>query len=80
MDLAIRFFLCIYTDEDKIHYLHNPKVECIGKGKEHKKYEFGKKLSIARTKGGLNIGAVSFRKGHDSKTIEGTLEQIEKKR
>ncbi|MGL5257673.1 MAG: IS5 family transposase [Proteocatella sp.] len=66
------------TSKDKIYSLHEPEVECIGKGKEHKKYEFGNKVSIARTEGGLIVGAVSFRKEHDSKTIEGTLEQIEK--
>jgi len=48
----------------------------LQKGKEHKKYEFGNKASIARTAGGLIVGDVSFRKEHDSKTLEGTLEQI----
>ena len=48
----------------------------ICKDKEHKKYEFGNKVSIARTAGGLIVGAVFFRKEHDSKTLEGTLEQI----
>ena len=62
--------------KDKIYSLHEPQVECIGKGKEHKKYEFGNKVSIAKTAGGLIVGAVSFRKEHDSKTLQGMLEQI----
>ena len=28
-------------DKDKTYSLHEPEVECISKGKEHKKYEFG---------------------------------------
>ena len=53
-------------------------MECICKGKEHKKYEFGNKASIARTEGGLIVGAVSFRKEHDSKTVGATLSQVER--
>ncbi len=35
----------------KIYSLHAPEVECIGKGKAHKPYEFGVKVSIATTLG-----------------------------
>lgn len=31
----------------KIYALHAPEVECIGKGKAHKPYEFGVKVSVA---------------------------------
>lgn len=41
----------------KVYSLHAPEVECIGKGKAHKPYEFGVKVSLAttlqRSKGGL---------------------------
>jgi len=33
----------------KIYSLHAPEVECIGKGKPHKPYEFGVKVSVATT-------------------------------
>src|SRR5260370_11417719 len=33
----------------KVYSLHAPEVECIGKGKPHKPYEFGVKVSIATT-------------------------------
>ena len=33
----------------KIYSLHAHEVECIGKGKAHKPYEFGVKVSIATT-------------------------------
>jgi len=40
----------------KVYSLHAPEVECIGKGKAHKPYEFGVKVSVAttlnRSKGG----------------------------
>jgi IS5 family transposase len=61
----------------KIYSLHEPEEECICKGKEHKKYEFGNKVSIARTEGGLITAAVSFRNENDSKTLDGTIEQIQ---
>jgi IS5 family transposase len=33
----------------KVYSLHAPEVECIGKGKAHKPYEFGCKVSVAAT-------------------------------
>ena len=36
-------------DKDKVYSLHEPHVECIAKGKAHKKYEFGCKTSIVLT-------------------------------
>ena len=35
--------------EAKLYSLHAPETECIGKGKAHKPYEFGCKVSIATT-------------------------------
>jgi IS5 family transposase len=34
-------------DSDKIYSLHEPDVKCFFKGKQHKKYEYGGKASIA---------------------------------
>jgi IS5 family transposase len=43
----------------KVYSLHAPEVECIGKDKAHRPYEFGVKVSLAttlnRSKGGLFI-------------------------
>ncbi len=48
-------------DKNKLYALHAPGVECIGKGKAHKPYEFGVKASIAIThKNGLVVGAKTF--------------------
>jgi transposase, IS5 family len=32
----------------KVYSLHAPEVECIGKGKAHRPYEFGTNLRAAR--------------------------------
>ena len=37
------------NDKDKLYSFHAPEVECIGKGKAHKKYEFGCKVSVVST-------------------------------
>jgi IS5 family transposase len=46
----------------KIYSLHAPEVECIGKGKAHKPYEFGVKVSVStplnRCRGGQFVAHV----------------------
>jgi len=65
------------TDSNKIYSLHEPHTQCISKGKEHKKYEFGSKVSLITTKkSGVIIGALNLEKNiHDSKTLQPALEQ-----
>lgn len=65
------------TDSQKIYSLHEPHVQCMSKGKEHKKYEFGSKVSIISTKNtGVIIGALNIPKNvHDSKTLSPAIEQ-----
>ncbi len=65
------------ADTGKIYSLHEPHVQCISKGKEHKKYEFGSKVSITSTKKtGVIIGAINLEKNvHDSKTLQPAIEQ-----
>jgi IS5 family transposase len=66
------------TDKNKVYSLHEPDVLCIGKGKEHKKYEFGRKASIAVTKTtGVIVGAMSFTENiFDGHTLPEVLEQV----
>jgi IS5 family transposase len=46
------------TDSNKLYSLHEPEVKCISKGKAHKRYEFGQKVSIATTnRGNWIVGA-----------------------
>lgn len=40
----------------KVNSLHAPEVECIGKGKAHRPYEFGVKASVATTIGDAKGG------------------------
>ena len=65
-------------DSNKIYSLHEPHIYCIAKGKEHKKYEFGVKASIAVTKdSGIIVGATTFEKNiNDVNTLEATLKQV----
>lgn len=60
----------------KIYSIHEPDVQCISKGKEHKKYEFGNKVSIIRSATGVILGASSFRNEYDGHTIDKSLEQV----
>lgn len=62
----------------KIYSIHELEVQCISKGKEHKKYEFGNKVSIVRSVTGVILGAMSFRNEYDGHTIESSLEQVER--
>ena len=48
-------------DKNKLYALHAPEVECIGKGRARKPYEFGVRASITVThKQGLIVGAKTF--------------------
>ena len=64
-------------DKNKLYALHAPEVECIGKGKARKPYEFGVKASIAVThKSGLMIGARTFPGNpYDGHVLNQQLEQ-----
>lgn len=68
------------NDKDKIYSLHEPEVSCIAKGKEHKKYEFGSKVSILLTKeSNIIVGAVNFQGNpYDGKTLPESLEQYKR--
>jgi IS5 family transposase len=63
-------------DKNKIYSIHEPQTRCIAKGKEHKKYEFGSKVSIVRTKAGVIVGALNFADNpYDGHTLDKALEQ-----
>ena len=66
------------NDSHKIYSLHEPAVYCMSKGKAHKPYEFGCKVSVAVTaKTGIIVGATSFETNKsDVHTLEQTLTQV----
>ncbi|MGZ5096347.1 MAG: IS5 family transposase [Burkholderiales bacterium] len=67
----------------KVYSLHAPEVECIGKGKPHKPYEFGVKVSVATTlkhcKGGQFVTHVQALPGnpYDGHTLALIIPAIE---
>src|SRR5690606_14309872 len=63
--------------KNKIYSLHEPEVQCISKGKEHKKYEFGNKVSVVYNLSGVIVGAMGFRNEYDGHTLEPALRQVE---
>jgi len=69
-------------DKNKIYSLHEPDVYCVGKGKDHKPYEYGRKASIVTTLNSqIILGAVSHDEHvHDSKTLAPALEHAVKHR
>ena len=65
-------------DKNKVYSIHEPHTECISKGKEHKKYEFGNKVSIVIGKStGIVFGALSLEKNeYDGHTLPKALQQF----
>src|ERR1700704_5208768 len=67
----------------KVYSLHAPEVECIGKGKAHRPYEFGVKVSVAttlhRSKGGQFVTHVAALPGnpYDGHTLAKVVPAIE---
>ena len=78
LELCLKFVNGEKVDGHKIYSLHEPDVLCISKGKEHKKYEFGNKVSIVRLWNGIIIGALAFRNEYDGHTIDKSKEQVDR--
>jgi len=67
-------------DKNKLYSLHEPDVACISKGKAHKRYEFGCKVSITTTsKQGLVISSEALPGNpYDGHTLKPALESSER--
>jgi IS5 family transposase len=65
---------------DKLYSIDAPEVECISKGKAHKRYEFGCKVSVALTNEKNWIVGVQALHGnpYDGHTLGGAIEQVER--
>lgn len=65
--------------KNKLYSIHAPETECISKGKAHKRYEFGCKVSMATTS--KNNWVVAIRSHHgnpyDGHTLKATIEKAE---
>ena len=61
-----------------MYSVHEPHVECISKGKAHKRYEFGCKVSVAATsRGGWFVGARAVHGNpYDGHTLSDAIKQV----
>ena len=80
--LYMRVLLQDKNSKHKIYSLHEPHAYAVGKGKDHKKWEYGTKASIVTTKNsGVIVGVASHEKNeHDSKTLEVALTSAQQNR
>ena len=80
LQLAKKIYLQKKTSKDKIYSVHEPEVECISKGKAHKRYEFGCKVSVMTTNRSNWIVAAKAHHGrpYDGHTIPSILNQAKK--
>jgi transposase, IS5 family len=74
----------VYSQErhsaNKIYSIHEPEVECISKGKSHKRYEFGCKASLMTTnRSNWIVGAMAHHdRPYDGHTLESVLTQAKR--
>jgi transposase, IS5 family len=78
--MAKRLLAQTRTSKHKLYSVHAPEVECICKGKVHKRYEFGCKMRVATTSRRNWIVAAGALHGnpYDGHTLAGTIEQVER--
>ena len=65
-------------DKNKLYSIHAPEIKCIAKGKVHKKYEFGVKVSVATTSQDNFVVGMQALPGNpfDGHTLSGALDQV----
>jgi len=78
--LAQRLLAQQREDNHKLYSLHAPEVACIAKGKAHKKYEFGCKVSVVATSKDPFIVGMQALPGnpYDGHTLAQALAQAER--
>jgi IS5 family transposase len=80
LQVAHRLLAQERTSKNKLYSIHAPEVECIAKGKAHKRYEFGCKASFVTTsKSNWIVGAQALHGNpYDGHTLAGALKQVER--
>jgi IS5 family transposase len=78
LSVATALFNQKKNSKNKIYSIHATEVKCISKGKAHKRYEFGNKVSIATTtEHHIVVGVQSFAENHyDGQTLSDSLFQV----
>jgi IS5 family transposase len=79
LERAQRIITQSRSDKNKLYSMQAPEVECIAKGKVHKKYEFGCKVSLVSTSDNSWIVGVQAIHGnpYDGHTLKAALDQAE---
>jgi IS5 family transposase len=78
--LAERLLAQTRSSKNKVYSVHAPEVECIAKGKAHKRYEFGCKASVAATsKNNWIVGARALHGNpYDGHTLRSAIQQVKR--
>jgi IS5 family transposase len=78
--MAQRLLAQTRSSKHKLYSVHAPEVECICKGKVHKRYEFGCKTSVATTsKSNWIVGVQAWHGNpYDGHTLSGAIGQVER--
>ncbi len=78
--LAERLLAQTRTSKNKLYSVHAPEVECLSKGKAHKRYEFGCTTSVATTsKSNWIVGTQALHGNpYDGHTLGGAIRQVER--
>jgi transposase, IS5 family len=79
LERASQIFSQKRSDSNKLYSMQAPEVECIAKGKAHKKYEFGCKVSLVSTSKDNWIVGIQALHGnpYDGHTLKNALAQAE---
>lgn len=78
--MAERLLAQTRTSKNKLYSVHAPEVECLSKGKAHKRYEFGCKTSVATTsQNNWIVGAQALHGNpYDGHTLSAAIAQVER--
>jgi len=80
LQLAERLMAQEKTSKNKIYSIHEPEVKCISKGKAHKRYEFGCKVSVVTTNKSNWVVGIQALDGNpfDGHTLQTSVTQMER--
>ena len=80
LKLAERLLIQQRDDQHKLYSIHEPDVVCLAKGKPHRPYEFGCKVSVSTTaRDNWVVGALALPGNpYDGHTLPQALHQVER--
>ncbi|EKO62146.1 hypothetical protein LEP1GSC082_1296 [Leptospira kirschneri str. H2] len=80
LEISERILTQSKNSKNKIYSIHAPEVECISKGKSHKRYEFGCKVTLVTTsKSNWIVGVQALHDNpYDGHTLKDAINQMEK--